>query len=498
MIQVIWRRRARRYTRWSVALATGVSLLAGCATNPVSGNREVVFASREDELKAGKQASELVAQQMGLMPDAPRTRYVKDLGASLAIHSPRQDIPYEFHIIDMKDPNAFALPGGYVYVSRGLMLLANDEAALAGAIGHEIGHAAARHSVQRQTRSAPLAILTGVTAGVVGLVSPALGRGVGSVAGLANTAALAPYGRDQEREADRVGQDIAAEAGFAPDGISQLLESLGREQALHEDRREGPSFLSTHPSSAERVANTRAHAVELTTSKLQTPSPSQRAFYNRIDGLVVGDRAAGGVFVEEVRFLHPDMNFKLRFSDGWETHNGQDFVGAVSPDENAAVVLQVDKPSTDPVASARAFLAAQGLELGEPTAIDVNGMKGARVVGTQSKRGIVLTWILHGDTMFQISGVGPEKSFGRDRPLLLATADSFASLTQADRGEIRETRVRIFSPQAGESLSEIVRRVGGEGELDFIAVVNGIETGTQLSAGQLLKIPVSERYGTAP
>ena len=184
MIQVTWRRRDTRYPRWSVAFATGVSLLAGCATNPVTGNPEVVFASRDDELKAGKQASELVAQQMGLMPDAPRTRYVKDLGASLAIHSPRQDIPYEFHIIDMKDPNAFALPGGYVYVSRGLMLLANDEAALAGAIGHEIGHAAARHSVQRQTRSAPLAILTGVTAGVVGLVSPALGRGVGSVAGL--------------------------------------------------------------------------------------------------------------------------------------------------------------------------------------------------------------------------------------------------------------------------------------------------------------------------
>ena len=102
-------------------------LAAGCAVNPVSGGPEVVFSSREDEMKAGKQAAEQVEQQLGLVADSPRTQYVEELGASLAVHSPRQDIPYEFHIIDMKEPNAFALPGGYVYVSRGLMLLANDE-----------------------------------------------------------------------------------------------------------------------------------------------------------------------------------------------------------------------------------------------------------------------------------------------------------------------------------------------------------------------------------
>jgi predicted Zn-dependent protease len=494
MIQTVLRFRELRLACIALLVAALASGVSGCATNPVSGNPELVFSSREDELKAGREAAEMVAQQMGLMPDSARTRYVKELGASLAIYSPRQDIPYEFHIVDMKEPNAFALPGGYIYVSRGLLLLANDESALAGAVGHEIGHAAARHAVQRQTRAAPLGVLSGVTAGVVGLVSPTLGRGVGAVGGLANSAALAPYGRGQEREADRVGQDMAAEAGYAPDGISQLLESLGREHELHEDRKQGPSFLSTHPSSDERVANTRTHAEMLQRANRPTPSPTQGEFYARLDGLVVGDRAAGGVFVDDTLFLQPEMDFQLKFPDEWKTHNSNSFVGAVAPEEDSAVILQLDEPSRDPVASARAFLAEAQLSIGEPRPIEINGMMASRVVGTQGGRGIVLTWILRGEQMFQITAVGPEKRFERERATFEAVAGSFAKLTSADRDRVHETRIRIFTANAGESLAQLVARAKGEGELDFIAVVNGIEVDTPLRAGQLLKIPVSERY----
>ena len=483
-----------RLAGWAAGLVALVLLPPGCAINPVSGNPEVVFASREDEIEAGKQASEQVASQLGLMPDSARTAYVSQLGASLAKNSPRQDISYEFHIIDMPEPNAFALPGGYVYVSRGLLLLANEEDALAGAIGHEIGHAAARHSVQRQTAAAPLAILSGVTAGLVGIISPSLGRGVGAVTGLANTAVLAPYGRSQERESDRIGQEIAAKTGYAPDGISAMLESLGREQALHEDANRGSSFLSTHPSSAERVEDTREYAAELTRSSQRPLSSSRAVFLRRLDGLVVGDRAAAGVFVDEVQFLHPEMNFKLRFPAGWETHNSNQYVGAVSPDEDAAVIFEVAATSKDPVASGRAFLAEKQLRLGEPQPIEVHGFEAARVTGVHSRRSVVLTWILHQGSMYQITAIGPEKRSSTYLPMLLASSDSFDSITRADRAKIRESRIRLFTVVGGESVADVVRRAGSEDKLELVAVINGIRVSDSLEAGRLLKIPVLESY----
>ena len=191
--------------------------LNGCAVNPVTGKSEVALISAEEEQELGTQEADKVKKSMGLIDDPEIVAYVKAVGRRLAEHSPRKDVDYTFHIVDMEVPNAFALPGGYVYVSRGLLVLVNSEDELAGVMGHEIGHVAGRHAVQRVTRSvatSPFRIATGIAGAAASIVAPRVGNTIAGVGQVASAMVIAPYSRDQEREADRVGQEMAAKRGL--------------------------------------------------------------------------------------------------------------------------------------------------------------------------------------------------------------------------------------------------------------------------------------------
>ena len=204
-----------KFCRPAPAQLLAAVLAIGCSTtvNPVTGQREVTTMSPSREAAVGRDAASQVAAEIGLVNDPELTRYVSAIGERLAAKSPRQDVVYRFHVADMPEANAFALPGGYIYVSRGLLALANDEDELANVIGHEIGHVAARHSAQRETRAMGVGILSTlgtVAAGVLGGAGAAQAASqLGQVAG---AGLIASYGRDQERQADEVGQKMAADA----------------------------------------------------------------------------------------------------------------------------------------------------------------------------------------------------------------------------------------------------------------------------------------------
>ena len=212
---------ARLNTMSRLALAIAFSALPvvlACSINPVSRRPEFVVMSRDAERRLGEQEARKVEQELGIVGREDLAAYVEEVGAQLVEHSPRQDVEYRFLVVDSDMINAFALPSGHVYVTRGLLARLNSEDELANVIGHEIGHVAARHTVQRVTRAAPLAVATGIPAAAVGLVLPRLGRGIGSVGQFAGSLALAPYSRSQESESDRLGQEMAAAAGWDPLG----------------------------------------------------------------------------------------------------------------------------------------------------------------------------------------------------------------------------------------------------------------------------------------
>ncbi|HEX5550311.1 MAG TPA: M48 family metallopeptidase, partial [Nitrospira sp.] len=327
---------------------------AACSVNPVSKLPEVTLITVEQEKKIGEEEAKKVEQEMGLLDDAALTSYVDAVGQRLVKESPRHDLPHQFHVVDMVEPNAFALPGGYVYVTRGLLALVNTEDELAGVVGHEIGHVAARHTVQRISRQGPFALITNLVSGVTGFFVPVVGNIVGGVGNFAQSLVFSPYSRSQESEADEVGQEMAAKAGWDPAGLGTFLATLGREEALLADGPRRPSFFDSHPATPDRVKHTTKHAKELKQATREPISSSHDAFLARLDGLVAGQRAANGI-IQGATYRQPDLNFFVQFPASWNVDNTPVQLASAPKDGGIAVVLRAVAQGNDPLEGARAL-----------------------------------------------------------------------------------------------------------------------------------------------
>lgn len=486
----------RRRLALSLALVTAVAGVGpGCATNPVTGRQEVVFMSPEREAATGKQAAAQVEREMGLFRDPKLTAYVQQIGARMAKLSPRQDVTYRFAIADMAEPNAFALPGGYVYVSRGLLALANDEDELAGVIGHEIGHVAARHSAQRETRQMGVGILSvlgTIAAGVVGGGQAAQAASqLGQVAGAGYVAA---YSRDQERQADDVGQKLAAAAGWDPEGIADFLRTLDREGKARTGKSRQPTFLDTHPQPGERSVVARERAPTLPRGAGAPIAKGRNAYLARIDGLLVGADPAEGVFVGQ-RFLHPPLGLAIEFPPKWRTQNTRQAVAALSPERDAMLLLEMQGPREDPKVAAQRWVQKNRVRVVESGATRVGGWPAFRALAeAQGQQGSVaadVTWIAHPAGTFRVTGLVSPQRYRTRQPAFARTVGTFRPITDAERQQARPTRLRIATARRGETLEQLGRRTGNRWSVAETAVANAVEQGAVLREGQKIKIAVS-------
>jgi predicted Zn-dependent protease len=491
----------RRPIYLSPAVSLGVwliaSVLLGCVVNPVTGRPEVTVVSAKQEQELGREAAEEVARTMGLTDDPGRSGYIKALGERLARESPRQDVAYTVHIVEMQEPNAFALPGGYVFVSRGLLPLANSEDELAGVIGHEIGHVAARHAARRMTVSAPFAVVSGITGFAVGLVSSKLGHAVAGITQFAGNFVIAPYSRDQEREADSVGIEMAAQAGWDPAALSRFLATLEREAELQSGKPRRTSFFDTHPATPERVVKIAEQAKE-TTRRAGHPIAGTRAeFLARLDGLIVGDDPAAGVF-QDTRLLQPSLNFTVTFPNGWKTQNTPVAVLAAEAEGRAFMLLGVAGEGDDPGETARALrekLHAKEMQIEQ---VMIGGLRAARAaVEAKTEDGPVvldLTWIAHQGRVYQVTGIAQRADYLKFETLFAGVAQSFRPLQAKEREGIHVVRLRIVPAHDGESPEQIASRTGSEWDGKAVAVANGLEATTRLQKGQLIKVAIREPY----
>ncbi|MEO6026314.1 MAG: M48 family metalloprotease [Candidatus Binatia bacterium] len=497
-----------RRTARAIVVATCLSLAAvvavaaaGCAVNPVTHRPELAMVSRSTELELGSEQAKSVAAGMGLLDDAAIAAYVRAIGARLAARSPRADVPYAFHVVDTPEPNAFAIPG-HVYVTRGLLVLLNEEDELAGVLAHEVGHIAARHAVQRLSRALPAGIVTGIVSGVTGLASPLLGSLFQAGGDFATDALLAPYSRDQEREADRVGQEMAARSGWDPVALAHALATLERFEATETKSKRRPSFLDSHPSTPERAHNTAAYAATLVRVSAAPIVPTRGEFLARLDGLVVGLSAAQGVF-DGKKFLHPDLGFHLRFPTEWKTANAATQVAGMAGDGRTIAVLSLAAEGNDPMLGVRAF--ERSVE--EPVAprverTTINGLPAAHLGATTQAEGrriaIEIWWMALGDHVYQLTGLGAGPSPDDDRAILAGIADSFGALTQTERAGIREDHLRLVQPKPGETLAVFTNRTGTPWSSAMVAIANGLATGTLPSPLRPLKVAVREPYEGKP
>jgi predicted Zn-dependent protease len=494
----------RQLPRCLLVFALGVAVV-GCSLNPVSRRPEVVFVSEEQEVEAGREAAEMVASEMGLVQDAALTAYLAAIGERVAAYAPQRNLTYSFGIIDQDEPNAFALPGGYVYVSRGLLAIANSEDELANVIAHEVVHVAARHHAQRQTRAtgAGLLALPGLLAGA--LIPGPVGDLLSTSAAVAGGGVLAGYSRSQELESDRVGQQMAAQAGYQPKALADFLATLERDSALRLERlgeeRRMPGFFDTHPSTPKRASQAAERADGIAWTARPAIAGGRNGFPHRLDGILVGENPAEGVF-EGRRFMHPDLDLTLVFPKRWKTLNTRLAVGALSEKGDAQIALQHQGPGNDPREASAAFFqeASEQMRI-EVARLDAIGINGLRAVRGQAvahgRRGLLsldLTWIAHGGSIYLISGLVGDGYTDEHRALFGRVVHSFRPLEPREREGIRETRLRVHAARAGEDLKSLGRRTHNAWDVERTATANGLSRGAVLAEGQPVKIGQRQRY----
>ncbi|MCW5889182.1 MAG: M48 family metalloprotease [bacterium] len=469
-----------------------------CAVNPVTRRPEVTLISASREKEIGQEQAQIVAESMGIVRDPQLTAYVAQVGARVAARSPRRDVTYVFQIVDSDEPNAFALPGGTVYVSRGMLALLESEDELAGVLGHEIAHIAAKHAVQRVSRAAPLGVVTGLGAAVTGLVSPQLGNLVAGAGLAANEAMLAPYGRAQELEADRVGAAMAADAGYDPAALVRALAALTQDDERRGDDRR-PDWFTTHPPLPRREQEAAAEATRLTRAAPDPVAATPADFLRRLDGLVIGDDPAQGV-IDGSRVLHPLLGFALTFPQGWELENAPTSIGARPPrGTQAALVLAGAGQGDDPAAALEPGVRAQVGTPGGITRTTIDGLPALHVVGlTQAEDGtqvvIDITLIAFRGAIYQVAGAATRRDYAATRGDFERTAGSFRALTPAERAGIRVTRLRLVPARAGETVAQVSARAKSVWKGADAAARNGRDPGERLPAGTLVKVAVSEPY----
>ncbi len=442
--------------------------------------RDIILKTEYDDARLGREASKQVAVQMGVMDNSELDAYVNRIGRKLLRGIPRASFQYEFSVVDQEEPNAFALPGGYIFISRGLLALANTADELACVIGHEITHAAHRHSAaQQEMRNRMIPILSGW-------------RGAMN---------LAAYGRDMERDADKGGQILCAAAGYDPMGMSTFLKSLGQLERLRRGASRNPSFFDTHPGSTERAATTAARAHELRRKRDPSSGDTRASLLRETNGIAVGQRPEAGIFVGE-QFLHPELDFKLRFPHGWRTQNTNTAVGAMEPRGKAVVFLQADQPPGPARQRAEEHVAKTmeeaPIKVGDSKPVKVGSIDAWRVLVKGSGRGgsvsALMTFIPYGSATWRITGASSTAAQKRFLGRTLQTARSFRPLTVEDRRQIKSDRLRVVRARPGETLEALNRRSGSGWDISTAAVYNGIFSDHRYDGGEQVKIIQVEPY----
>jgi predicted Zn-dependent protease len=472
------------------------AIVASCAKNPVTGSRELVFMSESQEAELGREADAQIRGEMGVYDDAALQEYVVAIGNRLAAASHRPDLPWQFTVIDSPVVNAFAVPGGYIYLTRGLLAYLNDEAELAGVIGHEIGHVTARHSVQAYSRAAgaQMGLLLGQI--FVPGMRPRYGSpGLGDAAGQGLGLLFLKFGRDDERQADRLGAEYAIASGWDPHGVGDMLTTLGR-IADTTDRRGTPNWLATHPEPADRVAGV-AGTVE--TLLAQTADPAalrvdRTGYLARIEGMVHGDNPEQGI-VRGGEFLHPALRFALEFPAGWEVHNGAEMVVAREPGQDRYMLLQISQETGhDLQRIAEREMSGAGYVQEQGTTSEINGLDAYVGTYTRVVRGVGpmiarVAFIQSGSSVYLLGAFADADGYRLVEREIHDSLYSFRRLSRDEADRIRPNRIAVYQVREGDTWQRIAQRIGaGIVPATTLAVMNGFPVNEQPLAGDVIKV----------
>jgi predicted Zn-dependent protease len=436
----------------------------------------------------GQQSDPQVREEYGVTENNALQSYIATMGRKLVAVSHRPGLEWHFTVVDSPVVNAFAIPGGYVYLTRGILAYLGNEAELAGVMGHEIGHVTARHSVRQITRQQ----FAEIGLGVGGVLSPTFAQ-FGSLAQSSVELVFLRFSRDDEREADRLGVEYAARAAYDPREVSNFFQVLGRLSQAG-DRETIPGWLSTHPDPPQRVEATRMLAQEwiqslgLTETRMAV---NRDDFIRSLDGIVFGNDPREG-FTEGSRFYHPALQFQIDVPDAWQVDNTRTAVIAVGPQQAAQLQLTVAKvpAGTTAVEYARS-LASRGVVPVRSEEVMIHGNRA--FLGTYAIRSdggtiaALAAFIEYRNQIFEI--VGLTSDFSRYGGMLEKSIRSFDRVTDQRILRAQPDRLRVYAAQQGDTLSSIAQRTNNPRvNADELAILNRLAISQPISEGRLLKI----------
>lgn len=468
------------------AAILALSLIAmGCATNPVTGKREISLVSTADEAQIGKEGYSAVKAEYGVYDNAATQAYVNTVGQRVAKVSHLPDLGWTFTVIDDPAVNAFAMPGGYIYVTRGILAHLNSEAQLAGVLGHEIGHVTARHTARSITQQQ----LAGLGLGIVSIAAPGFQK-YGQAAQTALGLMFLKYSRDNETQADELGVQYSTAAGYDSREMPGTYAMLKR--VAEAAGSSLPGFLSTHPDPGAREERTTALSQQATAGKTGLIIRGNE-YIRQQDGIVYGVDPRQGYF-EGTQYYHPSLGFQMTFPAGWKTQDSRQSIVAQSPDQSSAIqVTIVDASGRSPrdyVANLQAAGKIGGSQGGSETIGGYPAWVGKLQVTNSQGQASVLdaAYIQKSPSqMFEVLGLP-----GQYESSIFATARSFRPLTESARLNPEPDHLKVLpAPRAG-TFQEVVGGLGAQAvTVDEESILNNTFPDQAVQAGELIKIVVA-------
>ncbi len=446
----------------------------------------------DDERQAGEAVEQQVEEQIGIYPAEFLTGYVDAIGRRLVTGLNATPYIFHFKVTDQGEPNAFAAPGGHIYVSRGLLALINTEDELAGILAHEITHVTQRHHARQAQRGVLPGILTWPGRAIGKVVGEDVGNTINAPIDRVGGAYISSYGRSQESEADQLGMRLAARAGYDPGALATALYNLNRTVTLLTGERREESFFDSHPTTPTRISDIEREAATITWTPSKPFAHDKQALLDRLNGLTWGANNPMQGIVRDRQFMQPDMDVSVTFPEGWAVVNTPIFVGAFAPDNQALVVLGGAEQPGHAEELAAAFIeelrkkADREPTEAHPVKLDAGPAYLVRIEDTSGEQpvSIYYLWVNTRGTTFQFIAIGAD-SF---RDQLRDTVVSLRRMTPDEKTSIVDDRIRSEPAHSGETLSMLSERTGNLFSPELTAALNGLPDDVVLDQGQLIKI----------
>lgn len=478
-------------------------LLVACSVqrSPITGDKRAYGYSWNQEVQLGQEADQQIQQQYGMYDNDRMQQYVdgvaQDVLAVSHMRNEEAQEPYRsteffFRVLDSPVVNAFALPGGYVYVTRGLMSHLNNEAQLAVVLGHEIGHVAARHASQRafEQQMGQIALIGGAIAGQELLGIP--GGNILNIGSQATQLLFLQYSRDDERESDQLGVEYAAKQNYVAAEGAEFFNSLER---ISEQRGQSlPGFLSTHPDPGERSQTIPELAEGWKEQGFEQTVTASEEYMQALEEMIYGVNPRHG-FEENGVFYHPDLAFRFQKPDGWQLINQTSMVAVVNQDQNAVVIMQIDSENNSPRASVSQFLNQEGINTLSESSAGHRGMEAHEAIASATTEdgnelNFYLRAIAYDGNIYRFISYTSASQFGNYRSVFESTAQSFDQVTDSDILNRQPMRLQVYrTERSGSFESFLPDPLPRDVTAEDVAILNQVQLDETIESGRWIKIP---------